>query len=117
MAAIGTLIEDWASGAINGTTWPTTVGTPAVASQKLALTGSNQQVQSAQTYTMTDSVLLAQIDITGYTGTVAMALRLYTNVTNNDYFEVFLNATTWFASEKRTVRRRNAGNWLIYRLH
>jgi hypothetical protein len=101
MAAIGTLIEDWASGAINGTTWPTTVGTPAVASQKLALTGSNQQVQSAQTYTMTDSVLLAQIDITGYTGTVAMALRLYTNVTNNDYFEVFLNATTWFASEKQ----------------
>jgi hypothetical protein len=100
MAAIGTLIEDWSSGAISGTTWPTTVGTPSVVSQKLALSGANQQVQSAQTYTMADSVLLAQMDITGYTGTVAMALRLYTNVTNNDYFEVFLNATTWFASEK-----------------
>lgn len=109
-----TITENWTSGTRDAVKWPSVAGTGSVISNQYALSGLSARVQSASIYTVRDSWLLAQLDLTGMTGTIAARMLLYTSVATNDYFQVFLNATTWFCSERQNavvVGIEDTGAW------
>jgi hypothetical protein len=109
---IDSLTEDW-SGGVNATKWPSANGS--VVGGAYALTGSTGLLRSQQIYQLTDSAVLAKLDITGLTGgVVAVRMRYNTSVTATDRFQFFLSDTTWFASELQAnvlVGTETSGSW------
>jgi hypothetical protein len=108
------LTDDFSSGALQNPPWTNNSGTVGVTSNKATLSGLSARIQSAANYTLQDSYLLGQLDVTGMSGTIAARMLAYVDVAANNYFQIFLNGTTWFASERQAgavVGVEDSGAW------